>query len=157
MSRIPCKILSFQKGISPQPFAELNSNFQRKLKLLLYDIKDHLEPFTLHRQDHPTDRFCSLIVCIKNNIDINEYEYFPGINAVKYVVVNNANQSSISLLLSYKKHNFNIIQYVEGLQCIINHHDINIILGDFNINFFNDNEMKPLNDTMNSSNYTQLV
>ena len=66
------------------------------------DIKDHLEPFILHKQDHPTDRFCSLAVCIKNNININEYEYFPCINALKYVVVNNANQSSISLLLLYK-------------------------------------------------------
>ena len=35
-----------------------------------------------------------------------------------------------------KKHNSYIIQYVEGLQCIINHHDINIILCDFNINFY---------------------
>ena len=35
-------------------------------------IKDHLEPFTIYRQDHTSERFCSLAVCIKNHIHINE-------------------------------------------------------------------------------------
>ena len=53
------------------------------------DIKDHLEPFTIYRQDHTSDSFCSSAVCIKNHIHINEYKYFPCINAVKYVVIDN--------------------------------------------------------------------
>ena len=53
------------------------------------DIKDHLEPFTIYRQDHTSDSFCSLAVCIKNHIHTNEYKYFPCINAVKYVVIDN--------------------------------------------------------------------
>ena len=121
------------------------------------DIKDHLEPFTIYREDHTSDRFCSLAVCIKNHIHINEYQYFPCINAIKYVVVNNVYQSRITLLLLYRKHNSSIVRYVERLRYIINNHDIDIILGDFNINYFNDDEMKPLNDMMNSSNYTQVV
>ena len=66
-------------------------------------------------------------------------------------------QSRITLLLLYRKHNSSIVQYVEHLRYIINSHDIHIILGDFNINYFNDDEVKPLNDMMNSSNYTQVV
>ena len=48
---------------------------------------------------------------------------------------------------------------MERLRYIINNHDIHIILGDFNINYFDDDEVKPLNDIMmmNSSNYTQVV
>ena len=121
------------------------------------DIKDHLEPFTIYRQDHASDRFCSLALCIKNHIQINESEYFTCINAVKYVVVNNVYQSLITLLLLYRKNNSSIAQYVNDLRYIINDHDIHIILGDFNINYFNDDEMKPVNDMMNSSNYTQVV
>ena len=121
------------------------------------DIQDHLEPFTIYRQDHTSDGFCSLAVCIKNHIHINEYKYFPCINAVKYVVINNVHQSRITLLLLYRKHNSSIVQYMEHLRYIINSHDIHIILGDFNINYFNDDEVKPLNDMMNSSNYTQVV
>lgn len=121
------------------------------------DIKDHLEPFTIYRQDHDSDRFCSLALCIKNHIQLNESEYFACINAVKYVVVNNVYQSRITLLLLYRKNNFSIAQYVHDLRHIINDHDIHIILGDFNINYFDDDEMKPLNDMMNSSNYTQVV
>ena len=121
------------------------------------NIKDHLNPFTIYRQDHTSHRFCSLAVCIKNHLHINDYKYFPCINAIKNVVVNNKYQSHITLLLLYRKHNSSIVQFVERLRFIINNHDIDIILGDFNINFFNDDEMKPLNDMMNSSNYTQVV
>ena len=70
----------------------------------------------------------------------------------KYIVVNNIYQSHITLLL-YRKHNSSIVQYVEHN---INHQDIHIILGDFNKNHFNENK-KPLNAMMNSSNYTQVV
>ena len=46
-------------------------------------IRENLQPFTLLRQDHVSDRFSSLALCAKNNIEIKEYEYFPAINAVK--------------------------------------------------------------------------
>ena len=39
----------------------------------------------------------------------------------------------------------------------MNSHEIDIILGDFNINYFNDNEMQQLNVLMGSSNYKQTV
>ena len=40
---------------------------------------------------------------------------------------------------------------------IVNQHPVDIILGDFNINYFNDNEMNSLANVMNSLNYKQIV
>ena len=36
-------------------------------------IRENLQPFTLLRQDHVSDRFSSLALCTKNNIEIKGY------------------------------------------------------------------------------------
>ncbi|XP_068742581.1 uncharacterized protein [Montipora capricornis] len=38
------------------------------------DIKSHLLPFTLYRQDHPTDRLLSLALCTRRSIETKEHE-----------------------------------------------------------------------------------
>ena len=121
------------------------------------DIKMNLEPFMLHRQDHNTDRFSSLAVCIRSNIKIQKCEYFSEINAAKFDLYNNINKFSTTLLLLYKKCTSHVLRYVESLRYTITTNDIDVILGDFNINYFNNDEVKSLKEMMTSFNYSQVV
>jgi len=126
-----------------------------------HDIRSNLELFTLHRQDHVSDRFSSLALFTRNNIEIKEYEYFPPINAITFVVINHRHtcitEIRQKIMLLYRKHSCNIEQYVEGIRYTLSRYDIDIILGDFNINYFNDNEIKPLKSLMDSLSYAQVV
>ena len=49
------------------------------------------------------------------------------------------------------------MQYVDCLNYVLNSYTIDMILGDFNINYFNDNQVQPLKSLMESLNYTQIV
>ena len=51
-------------------------------------IRENLQPFTQLRQDHVSHRFSSIALCAKNNVEIKEYEYFPAINAIKFLLFN---------------------------------------------------------------------
>ena len=48
------------------------------------------------------------------------------------------------------------MQYVDCLNYVLNSYTIDMILGDFNINYFNDNQVQPLKSLMESFNYTQI-
>lgn len=108
------------------------------------EIKNDLHPFTLYRQDHPTDRYCSLALCTKNTIQACDQEYFPLVNAVKLTIINNTTQRSCTVLVLYRKNSSNISQYVQDLSNILNSNAIDMILGDFNINYLNDDTCQPL-------------
>ena len=56
-----------------------------------FDIVQNLTPFTLHRYDHNLDKFCSLATFVKNNFHILNQEYFPTLNAVKFVATCDTN------------------------------------------------------------------
>ena len=58
-----------------------------------------LTPFTLYRYDHDSDKFSSLAICIKKNIHILHPEFFPSLNAVKFVITSDKEKQS--LLLSF--------------------------------------------------------
>ena len=123
-------------------------------------IKSHLLPFTLYRQDHPTDRYLSLALCTRRSIKTKEHEYFPQVNAMKFVIIKNTSTNmcpNFTVLFLYRKNNSNIIQYVSHLRNILGTYQIDIILGDFNINYLNDNSIRPLKSLMTSLGYSQFV
>ena len=120
-------------------------------------IQENLQPFTLLRQDHVSDRFSSLALCAKNNIEFKEYEYFPAINAIKFLLINHITDISQSIILLYRKHSSNILQYINGIRDILISYDIDLVLGDFNINFFNNDQIEPLKTLMDSLHYIQVV
>ena len=62
-----------------------------------------------------------------------------------------------TFLLLYRKQSSNILQYVDCLKYMLNSYNIDIILGDFNINYLNDNQVQPLKSLMESFNYTQIA
>ena len=121
------------------------------------DIANNLTPFTLYRYDHDSDKFSSLAICIKNNIHILHQEFFPSLNAVKFVITCDKNKQSLSCLLIYRKNGSNILQFVNAINYLLRRHTIDIILGDLNIDFYNTNDKKPLEAVMTDLNYVQLV
>ena len=122
------------------------------------EIKNDLQPFTLYRQDHPTDRFCSLALCTKNTVQTCDQEYFPQVNATKFTIINNTTPLSYTILVLYRKNSSNISQYVQYLRNILNSNATDMILGDFNINYLNNNDtIQPLKSLMHSLEYSQIV
>ena len=81
------------------------------------DIIDNLTPFALYRYDHNSDKYSSLAICIKKNIHVTYQEYFPTLNAVKFMFSsdNHRVQVNISFLLVYRK----IIQIFLALLMIL--------------------------------------
>ena len=121
------------------------------------EIKNDLHPFTLYRQDHCTDRFCSLALCIKNTVQAHDQQYFPQVNAIKFTIVNSTTLLSCTILVLYRKNTTNITHYVQDLGNILNSYAIDMILGDFNINYLNDDTIQPLKSLMDALEYSQIV
>ncbi|XP_068712523.1 uncharacterized protein [Montipora foliosa] len=126
-----------------------------------FDILQNLTPFTLYRYDHNSDKFCSLAICVKNNFHILNQEYFPTLNAVKFVVTCDTNDVqeplNMSFLLLYRKNGSSILHFVSGIDYLLRAHSIDIILGDLNVNFFNTIDMQPLTNLMESFSYVQII
>ena len=120
------------------------------------DIRSTLHPFELQRQDS-IDKYSSLAVCFRNTVCIVEHEYISSLNAVKFVIFSTNTLKRKTLLLLYQKHSTNIRQYVENLKHILDHNSVDMILGDFNINFLNNHEIKALKELMDTFSYTQIV
>ena len=119
-------------------------------------IRETLQPYELHRQDHPTDKYSSMAVCIKDNINILQTQYFQAINGLMFDIFNSKNNKTITFLLLYRKNNSNAPHYFTNLHNI-HMNTIDIILGDFNINYYNDSSALPLKELMNSLGYIQAV
>ena len=119
-------------------------------------ITESLQPFQIFRQDHNTDKYLSMAICIKNTFAVKDHEYVSSLNALKFVLTDNI-QQSCSFLLLYRKNNSNISMYLEVLEYILNSSKIDIVFGDFNINYLNQTQCQPLISLMESLGYTQIV
>ena len=120
-------------------------------------ITEILHPYALHRQDHPTDKYSSLAICSKNNINLVQKQYFPSINGlICNALMANINKE-LKFLLTYRKNNSNTQQYLQNLNNILQTNTVDIILGDFNINYFNELLILPLKQLTNSLEYIQIV
>ena len=72
------------------------------------------------------------------------------------MVTSNTNRRQDSFKHIEKNYS-NITQYVDNLNNILQRNTIDIILGDFNINYFNQVPISRLQQLMNSSGYIQIV
>ena len=67
-----------------------------------WKFKKKLEPFRIYCQDHCTDKYSSMAICVKDNIEMENYEYIPTLNALKFDLVDTKLEESRSLLLLYR-------------------------------------------------------
>ena len=121
------------------------------------EIRNHLCPYTLFRQDHPFDRFSSLALCTKPMVEVKEHEYFPHLNAVKFELFNKNTDQHLTSLLLYRKNNSNVLQFVQDVGYVLTVCNIDIILGDFNINYLYNDSIRPLESVLSSFGYSQIV
>ena len=78
-------------------------------------------------------------------------------NALKFVIFNSPRNHSISFLLLYRKNATNIHESINNLNDLLSVSSIDIIMGDFNINYFNDATIMQLKELMNFYAYKQVV
>ena len=121
------------------------------------EIRENLHPFVLFRQDHNTDKYTSLAVCTKNHNQIAQHDYFPLINGLKFVVLNSTNGVKHSFLVIYRKQSRTIPGFITELEHILYNSDIDVVLGDFNVNYMNSDDCNPLKSMMQSLNFEQVV
>ena len=123
------------------------------------DIQDHLYPFVLNRQDNSDNRYSSLAFCNKTTVHINEKEYLPVINALMFTAVFSTRENcEIRFLFLYRKQASDVHDFVNNLNHIINWYTVDVILGDFNINYFDEKESHNLKNIMESTlGYQQIV
>ena len=72
-------------------------------------------------------------------------------------IINVQEPLNMSFLLVYRKNGSSIREFIDGIDCLIRAHSIDIILGDLNINFYNTIDMQPLTNFMESFNYMQII
>ena len=122
------------------------------------DIQDHLYPFILNRKDSD-DRYSSLTFCTKTTVCIKEKEYFPVINGLMFTTVFTRRENcQMRFLFVYRKQTSNAHDFVNNLNHIINWYTIDVILGDFNINYFDEKESHNLKNILeNTLGYQQIV
>ena len=78
-------------------------------------------------------------------------------NALKFVIFNSLTNHSILFLLLYRKNTTNIHESINNLNDLLSVSSIDIIMGDFNINYFNDTTIMQLKELMNFYAYKQVV
>ena len=120
------------------------------------EISSFLKDFSIHRQDHDFDKFQSLAICYQENIILRETEYFCSINGLKFSIIHSRG-NLLSCLLVYRKHGADIQQFISTLSHIIRRSNFDLLLGDFNIDYFNENNISSLRQLTESLNYVQLV
>ena len=112
------------------------------------DIQENLSPLLLQRQDS-NDRFSSWALCHKSTVIISEKEYFPLINGVKFCATFCEHQRfEISFLLLYRKQNSNLHDFVDNLTEILNQYSVEVVLGDFNCNYFSEKKSSHLRTSL---------
>ena len=123
------------------------------------DMQDHLYPFILNRQDNSDNRYSSLAFCNKITVSIKEKQYLPIINALMFTAVFTRRENcETRFLFLYRKQGSNVHDFVNNLSHITNVYTFDVILGDFNINYFNEKESHNLKNILESRlGYQQIV
>ena len=65
--------------------------------------------------------------------------------------------TSLNALLLYRSKDLHKIQFLMNLENIVSHNKIDVVIGDFNINFFNESDSAQLIQTMGNYGFVQIV
>ena len=127
---------------------------QLKPTHIIPDVEQILCNFNITRHDN-NNSYLSLALCTDKKISQSDVLSFPQVNGFSMKIVKN--EISLRLLLLYRPHSYDRDQFVYSLHDIISTYNIEVVIDDFNLNYFSDIDCHDLKYVMNASNYTQLV
>ena len=98
-------------------------------------IQEALTEFQIVHKDQ-TNNYLSLAICanLNHGVSVSDNEYFPQVNGIYAEIVKC--QTRVKVLLLYRAKDIHLLQVCNNLENIIFSHEIDLILGDFNMNFF---------------------
>ena len=89
-----------------------------------------------------------------------EQHYFQVLNALHFCAVFCQQDSCVKIkfLLLYRKHNTNVNNFIQNLRNILNEVSVDMVLGDFNVNYFSDKDSAELKSRLEESlDFQQVV
>lgn len=99
-----------------------------------------------------------MAVCTRPSVTITtNTEYISSNNAFKFNLRLVDSSQGRTFLLLYRKQASNSTQFINGLASIVSTYSIDVIFGDFNINFLNCRQVQTLRSLMESFGYSQIV
>ena len=129
------------RALSPvtKDFLEIDIIFLTKTRQSLSNSQHILQlPAFDMNFNNREDKFQSIALCSKNDIDIRSNTKFCGASYVTFVK-SNFDSNIIKLLILYKKSSLPITNFCNWLKKFIFYNPVDIILGDFNINVLHEN------------------
>lgn len=76
---------------------------------------------------------------------------------MKFELLNSTNGVKLSFLVIYCKQSTTIPDFITELEHILYNRDIDVVLGDFNINYMNSDDCNPLKSMMQSLSFNEVV
>ena len=101
--------------------------------------------------------YLSLAVCANTHqgVIVSEKQFFPEVNGI--LVTTRKRDRSLKVLLLYHPKDTHPPQFCNNLENVLNTCKIELILGDFNINFQNEMESQYIRQMMQRTHYLQTV
>ena len=120
------------------------------------DIKNALSGFQIIFQNKSND-FLSLAICVNSDqaIVASGKRFFPEVNG--FLVDLSKEKMKVNMLLLYRPKDMHPLLFCNNLENIVSSHEVKIVLGDFNINFYDETDSQHLKQMMNASNYSQIA
>ena len=108
------------------------------------DIKNALNEFQIIFQNQSND-FLSLAICVNSNqaVVASGEKFFPEVNG--FLVDLSKEKIRGNMLLLYLPKDMHSLLFCNNLEIIVSSHKIKIVLGDFNINFYDETDSQHLN------------
>ena len=97
-------------------------------------IQEALSEFQIVHEDQ-TNNYLSLAICanLNHGVSVSENKFLPQVNGIYAEIVKC--QTRVKVLLLYLAKDIHPLQFCNNLENIIFSHDIDLILGDFNMIF----------------------
>ena len=128
------------------------------------DIENALSEFQIIFQNQSND-FLSLAICVNSNqaVVASSERFFPEVNGFLVDLSKEKIRVDMFLLycledmLLYRPEDMHPLLFSNNLENIMSSHEIQIVLGDFNVNFYDETDSQHLKQMMNAANYSQIV
>ena len=105
----------------------------------IYDICSVLEDFQVYFNNN-NDKFKSIACAVKNPTLTTSHDEFPGFSVLK-ICKQSFLEYDIILGILYRKHSSALHLFYDNIRTLIDTYGITILLGDFNINYFDNQDV----------------